>query len=87
MKWTGKKSVMLLGSNFDNIVSKPNVMGRQKSSLPKISVNCRQEIKTYSTIAYLKLTNNQHDRRSKSRFYLRLFFDLLDDECLNSFFV
>ena len=78
---------MLLGSNIDNIGSKPNVMVRQKASAPKISVNCPQEIKTYSTIAHLKLTNNQLDRISKSRFYLRLFFYLLDVECLNAFIV
>ena len=82
---------MLLGNNIDDIGSESNMMRRQKGSTTKISVSCPQAIKTYNTymggvdLMYQLKSSYQLNRRSKFRFYLRLFFDLLNVAYVNAF--
>lgn len=46
IKWMKSKSIILLGSNIDDIGSKSNVMRKQTGSATKISASCPQAINT-----------------------------------------
>ena len=90
IKWYESKSVMLLGSHLEEISS---ILTVQRSSSSKIPLNCPNCIKLYnSKMGGVDLKDQlksayQLDRRSKFRFYLRLFFDLFDVALANSFIV
>ena len=90
IKWYESKSVMLLGSHLEEISS---ILTVQRSSSFKIPLNCPNCIKLYnSKMGGVDLKDQlksayQLDRRSKFRFYLRLFFDLFDVALANSFTV
>ena len=93
VKWYDKKYVMLLGSHLEEITSISTVQRRLKGSSSKIPVNCQNGIKLYNCkMSGVDLMNQlksayQLDRRSKFRFYLRLFSDLFDVALVNSFIV
>ena len=84
---------MLLGTHLEEITSISTVQGILKGSSSKIPVNCQNGIKLYnSKMGGIDLMDQlksayQIDRRSKFRFYLRLFFDLFDVALVNSFIV
>ena len=90
IKWIGK-SVMLLGSNINNTGS--NVMRRQKGSATKAPVSCPEAIKIYNTdiggVDFMDQFKSTYrlNKRSKFRFYLRLFFDLHDVTCMRAFII
>ena len=93
IKWHGSKSVMLLGGYLEEIASISTVQRRLKGSSSKIPVNCQYGIKLCnSKLGGVDLMDQlksayQLYRRSKFRFYLRLFFDLFDVALVNSFIV
>ena len=93
IKWYNNKSVMLFGCHLEEITSISTMQRRLKGSSSKIPVNCPNGIKLYNSkmggvdmMDQLK-SAYQLDRRSKFRFYLRLFFDLFDVALVNSFIV
>ena len=93
IKWYDNKSMMLLGSHLEEITSISTVQRRLKGSSSKIPVNCPNGIMLYNSkmgevdLMYQLKSEYQLDRRSKFRFYLRLFFDLFDVALVNSFIV
>ena len=93
IKWYNKKSVMILGSHLEEITSVSILKRRLKGSSSKIPVNGWNGVKLYSSkMGGVDLMDQmksayQIDRRSKFRFYLRLFFDLFDVAIVNSFIV
>ena len=93
IKWCDNKSVMLLGNHLEEITSILAVQRKLKGSSFKIPVNslngiklCNSKMDGVDFKDQLK-SAYQLDRRSKFRFYLRLFFDLFDVALVNSFIV
>ena len=92
-KWFDRRSVLILLSNIEVMSTTSTVLRRQKGSESKIQVPCPDVIKMYShgmggvdlidqrTAAY------HLGRKSRVRFYLRIFFDLMNIACANSFVV
>ena len=70
-----------------------NVLRRMKGSANKIPINCPNLVKLYNNgmggfdIMDKKTAAYRLDRKSKFRFYLRIFFDLMDLALVNSFIV
>ena len=91
IKWYDSKSMMLVGSHFEEITSISAVQRRLKGSSSKIPVNCLNGIMLYNSkinevdLMYQLKSEYQLDRTSKFRFYLCLFFDLFDLALVNSF--
>ena len=87
--WVDNKSVHLI-SSYDNGMSFTNVKRRKKGQSNKIAIKCPTIIKTYNEnmggvyrhgrlkVAY------EVDRRSKTRFYLQIVFDMFDQLLVNS---
>ena len=92
IKWYDSKYVMLL-SHLEKITSISTAERRLKGSSSSISVNCPNGITLYNSkmggVALMDQLKSAYQlaRRSKFRFYLRLFFDLLDVALVNSFIV
>ena len=78
------KSVMLLASHLEEVTSISTVQRRLKGSSSKI----REKIPlTFATAKWMELKSAyQLERRSKFRFYFRLFFDLFVVALVNSFY-
>ena len=83
------KSVILL-SNYFNPKETQQIERRVKDSKDKVKVTCPSVIQEYNQFMggvdlcdQMKLTYEVH-RRSKFRFYLRVFFDFLDIVVINS---
>ena len=93
VKWMDNRAVTMIGSNVGDSNQISSVLRRQKGASTKSAVPCPILVKHYNhgmggvdlcdqyTAAY------RLDRRSKFRFYLRIFFDLLDVAMVNSFVV
>ena len=70
-----------------------NAQRRQKGSATKMNVSCPTAIKVYNAhMGGVDLMDQQQsayrlDRRSQFRFYLRLFLDLFDVACVNSYVI
>ena len=89
VKWVDNKSVHLI-SSCDNGMSFMNVKRRRKGQSNKIAIKCPTLIKTYNEnmggvdrhdrlkVAY------EVDRRSKTRFYLRIVFDMFNQLLVNA---
>ena len=83
------KSVILL-SNYFNPKETQQIERRVKGSKDKVKVTCPSVIQEYNQFMggvdlsdQMKVTY-EVDRRSKFRFYLRVFFDFLDIAVVNS---
>ena len=83
VKWMDNRSVLVI-SNFLSPEEKTIVKRRKAGTAEKVDINCPEMIAMYNKymggvdlIDQLKVTY-QHDRKSKTKFYLRLFFDMLD---------
>ena len=93
IKWYGNKSMMIIRSHLEEIISTSTVQRRLKGSLSKIPVNCPSDITLCnSQMGGLELMDQlksayQLDRRLKFQFYLSLFFDLFDVALADSFIV
>ena len=93
IKQYDNKSLMLLGSHLEEIISTMTMQRRLKGSSSKISVSCPNGIKLYnSKMGGVGLMNQlksayQLDRSSKFRFNLCQFFDLFNVALVNSFIV
>ena len=85
--------MLLLSSALEGINDILSVQRRAKGSKAKSSVPCPKVVKLYNnciggvdpmdqcTAAY------RLDRNSSVRFYLRIFFDLMDIVCVNSYLI
>ena len=89
IKWMDNKSVMLL-SNYFNPKEMQQIERRVKGSKDKVKVTCPSVNQEYNQFMggvdlsdQMKITY-EVDRRSKFRFYLRVFFDFLDIAVVNS---
>ena len=92
-KWYENKSVLLLAANVDGMSGVPNIMRRTKASATQAPVSSPSIIKLYNNdmngvdIVDQKTAAYRIDRKSKYRFYLRIFFDLMDVALVNSHIV
>lgn len=90
-KWFDRRSVVMLFSNVDGMTTTSTVPRRQKGSTTKLQVTCPDVIKMYNKgMGGVDLIDQRSaayhlDRKSSIRFYLRIFFDLMDVACANSF--
>ena len=83
VKWMDNRAVLML-SNFISPVEKSLVKRRKAGSAEKIYVTCPEMFMKYNRLMggvdlmdQMK-TTYQYDRKSSKKFYLRLFFDLMD---------
>ena len=85
-----KKAVTLIGSSIEEIDTKSTVLQREKGAPTKKSTPCPNMIKKYNQgIGRVDLCDQytdayRRDCRSKFRFYLRIFFDLMGVSMVNS---
>lgn len=90
-KWMDSRSVVLLFTNIEGLQAVSSVQRRMKGSSSKVSVSCPDVIKRYNkgmggVDLFDQRTAAYHlDRKSSIRFYLRIFFDLMDASIANSF--
>ena len=88
-KWYYSKSVLLLGKNVDGLSALSNTMRQTNILATKAPVSCPSIIKLYNNdmggldMMDQKAAACRLDRKSKYRFYLRIFFDLIDFELVN----
>ena len=89
IKWMDNKSVILL-SNYFNPKKTQQIERRVKSSKDKVKVTCLSVIQEYNQfMGGVDLSDQMKntyevDRRSKFRFFCRVFFDFFDIAVVNS---
>ena len=82
--------MLLLSSALERMNDILSVQRKEKGSKTKSSVPCPKVVKLYnSSMCGVDLMNQRTaayrlDRKSSIRFYLRIFFDLMDIPCVNS---
>lgn len=87
------RSVTILASNIDGASEILSVSRRTKGSSSKIQIPCPAVVREYNAgmggvdLADQLKSSYELDRKSKFRFYLRIFFDLLDIACVNAHIV
>ena len=87
------RSVLLLSSALEGMNDILSVQRREKGSKTKSSVPCPKVVKLYSSgmvgvdLVDLRTAAYLLDRKSSVRFYLRIFFDLMDIACVNSYLI
>ena len=92
-KWFDNKPVLLLATNIEGMDGTSNVMRRSKGSATKTPVSCPNIIKMYNVsmsgvdVIDQKTAAYRLGRKSKTRFYWRIFFDLIDIVIVNSHIV
>ena len=86
-KWMDNWSVLLVSSALEGM-NDISVQRREKDSKTKSSVPCPKVVKLYNSSMGGVDLMNQHitvyclDEKSCVRFYLRIFFDLMDIVCV-----
>ena len=89
LKWMDNRSVHML-SNYLSPATNETIKRRTKGSSEKLDITCPTMIKEYNAhmggvdIMDAKQTSYGLDRRSKSKYYIRPFFDLLSIAILNA---
>ena len=88
--WFDRRSITMLFSNISGMQSTSTVQRRMKGSATKIPVPCQDVIKMYNQgmdgidLAEQRTAAYHLDRKSSIRFYLRIFFNLIDVACVNT---
>nr|XP_033799977.1 piggyBac transposable element-derived protein 4-like [Geotrypetes seraphini] len=83
VKWMDNRSVVML-SNFLHSTNSVSVSRRQQKSAEKIQIPCPEIIVAYNNfmggvnLMDQKKITYEVDRKSKIKYYLRIFFDLID---------
>ncbi|XP_055711432.1 uncharacterized protein LOC129806687 [Phlebotomus papatasi] len=83
VKWMDNRSVMLL-SNYMSPTEMVKVQRRQSGTSQKLELNCLKIVHTYNQhmngvdIMDQKKSYYEQDRKCAAKFYLKLFFDILD---------
>ena len=89
-KWFNNKPVLLLATNIEGMDGTSNAMRRTKGSATKTPASCPNIIKIYNEsmggvdVIHQKTAAYQLDRKSRFRFYLRIFSSLIDITIVNS---
>ena len=92
-KWVDNRSVLLVSTaleGMDNVLPVPR---KEKGSARKSAISCPTAVQLHNNcmggVDFMDQTAAayQLDRKSSVRFYLRIFFDLLDISCVISFLV
>ena len=89
-KWFNNKPVLLLATNIERMDGTSNAMRRTKGSATKTPASCPNIIKIYNEsmggvdVIHQKTAAYQLDRKSRFRFYLRIFSSLIDITIVNS---
>ena len=92
-KWMDNRSVLLLSSALEGMNDILSVQRREKSSKTKRLVPCPKVFKLYnSSMGWVDLMDQRTaayhlDQKSSVRYYLRIFFDLMDIACVNSYLI
>ena len=92
-KWFDRQSVKMLFSNSSGMQLTSTVQWRMKGSSTKIPVPCPDVIKTHNQgtggvdLVYQKAAAYHLDSKFSIRFYLCIFFNLIDVACVNAFLV
>ena len=91
MKWFDNKSVTLVATNLEGSAALSNVHRRKKGQKNKVPIPCPEAVKQYNAgmggvdLMDQKCAAYHLDRKSSSgRYYLRLFFDIMDMACVNA---
>ena len=90
-KWMGNRSVVMLFSNTEGMQTKSSVQRQVRGSAAKVNVSCPDVIKFHNKgMGGMDLLDQRtaayhFDRKSSIRFYLRMFFDLIDVAFANSY--
>ena len=90
--WLDRRSVIMLFSNAEGMITS-TVPNRQKGSASKIQVPCLDVIKMYDkgmvgvNLIIQRAPAYHLDRKSIIRFYLCIYFDLIDVACASSYIV
>ena len=83
----------MVATNIEENEGHTSVFRRQKGAAEKISIRCPNVIAEYNkAMGGVDLLDQRKsyyevDRKSKFRFYLRIFFDLMDVACVNAFII
>ena len=92
-KWMDNWSVLLLSYAFEGINDILSVQRREKGSETKSLVPCPKVVKLYNSSMGGFDRTDQHttayhlDQKSSVRFYLCIFFNLMDITCVNSYLI
>ena len=85
--------MLLLSSALEGMNVILSGQRREKGSKTKSLVPCPKDVKPYNSgMGGVNLTNqrtaaNHLNRKSSVRFYLRIFFDLMDAACVNNYLI
>ncbi|XP_047106492.1 piggyBac transposable element-derived protein 4-like [Schistocerca piceifrons] len=91
IKWMDNKPVFLM-TNFISPIPCTTVKRRQSGSSEKINVQCALMIRKYKWMGGVDLTDQKKvtyeiDRKAKIKYYMRIFFDLLDIGVNNAYVI
>ena len=92
-KGMDNRSVLLLSSALEGMSDILSVQRRENGSKTKSSVPCPKVVKLYNSgMGGVDLMDQRNaayrlDRQSSVRFYSRIFFDLKDIACVNSYLI
>ena len=92
-KWMDNRSVLLVSTALEGMVDVSSVQTREKGSATKSAIPCPTVVKLYNNgMGAVDLLDQRTaayrlDHKSSVHFYVRIFFDLLDIACVNSFLV
>ena len=92
-KWLDNRAVLLLSSALGGMNDMLLVQRREKRSKTKFLVLCPKVVKLYNSgMGGVDLMDQRTaayclDRKSSVRFYLRIFFDLMDIAGVNSYLI
>ena len=92
-KWMDNRSVLFLSSALEGMIDILSVQRREKGSEIMSSVPFTNVVKLYNSgMSGVELMDQRTaayclDRKSSVRFYLRIFFDLVDNACFNSYLI
>ena len=94
VKWFDNRGVTIIGSSLEGTDEVSSILRRCKGQSSKVSVPCPTLIKDYNSnmggvdLLDQKTAAYKLDRKSSGgRYYLRLFFDLMDMACVNAHIV
>ena len=93
VKWIGNQAVTLIESNIGHLNQMSSVLRRHKGTSSKWAISYPILVKKYNqSMGGVDLCNQYTaayhlDRRSNFRFYLSIFFDLMDVVMVDSFII
>ena len=92
-KWMDNRSVLLLSSALEGVNDILSVQRGEKGWKTKSSVTSPKFVKLYNSgmggvdLMDQRTAAYRLDRKSSARFYLHIFFDLMDIACVNSYLI